>query len=156
MENRATATLDSEYTALPTGFLSLRNIQLNSNPRLRLEYATPEWLDAKYPDSTASGQPKFYTLIGGEIQVAPIPGGSYTVEIDYYKKLDIATDLTNWVLTNAPRCYYYGALMEAAAYLVNDKRIIVWSQLLENALQELERADQRDVYPSGGLQVRCA
>lgn len=156
MENRATASLSSEYTALPEGFLSLRNIQLNSSPRVRLEYATPEWLDAKYPDASASGQPRFYTLIGGEIQVAPSPGGTYTIEIDYYKKLDIASDLTNWLLTNAPRCYYYGALMEAAAYLVNDKRIQIWSQLLENALQEVERADQKDVYPTSGLQVRCA
>jgi hypothetical protein len=154
MENRATASVSSEYTALPTGFLSLRNIQLNTDPVRRLEYATPEWVDATYKGQ--SGIPRFYTMIGGEIQLAPPPDGTYTVEIDYYKKLDLAADLTNWLLTNAPRCYYYGALMEAAAYLVNDKRVPMWEQLLESAIREVEVADQKDVYPTTGMQMRLA
>lgn len=154
MEERATATVSSEYTALPAGFLTLRNIQLNTTPVRRLEYATPEWMDATYGGQ--QGIPRFYTMIGGEIQVAPSPDGEYTVEIDYYKKLDIASDATNWVLTNAPRCYYYGALMEASAYMKNDQRIPIWKQLHEEALREVEGADQKDVYPSGGLQMRIA
>lgn len=150
MENRQTATASTEYLALPTGFLALRNLQLNSTPRQLLEYAAPEWLDRNYPDSDSLGQPKFYTLVGGEIQLAPVPDSSYTIEIDFYKKWDLATDGTNWLLTNAPRCYYYGALMEAAAFLSNDKRVPVWSSLLEKALQEVDEADSKDDYPSGG------
>lgn len=150
MENRQTASVSAEYAPLPTGFLALRNLQINSTPRVLLEYAAPEWLDRNYPDSTNLAQPKFYTLIGGEIQFAPVPDATYTVEIDFYKKWDIATDGTNWLLTNAPRCYYYGALMEASAFLVNDKRVPVWGTLLEKALQEVEEADSKDDYPSGG------
>jgi hypothetical protein len=150
MENRQTADVASEYIALPTGYLALRNLQVNSTPRALLEYAAPEWLDRLYPDTTSTGEPKFYTLVGGSIQLAPVPDGTYTIEIDFYKKWDIATDGTNWLLTNAPRTYYYGALMEAAAFLVNDKRIPVWSALLEKALQEVEEADSKDDYPAGG------
>lgn len=150
MENRQTATASSEYLSLPDGFLALRNLQLNTTPRQLLEYAAPEWLDRNYPDSTSLGEPKFYTLVGGEIQLAPVPDSSYEIEIDFYKKWDIATDGTNWLLTNDPRTYYYGALMEASAFLVNDKRIPVWSALLEKALQEIEEADSKDDYPSGG------
>lgn len=150
MENRQTASVSSEYITLPTGFLALRNLQLNSSPRQLLEYAPPEWLDRNYPDSTATGQPKFYTFVGGSIQLAPVPDTTYTVEIDFYLKWDIATDGTNWLLTNAPNCYYYGALMEASAFLVNDKRVPVWSQLFERAVQEVEEADSKDDYPSGG------
>jgi hypothetical protein len=155
MENRVTASVSSEYTSLPDGFLAMRNFQLNTTPRTRLEYATPEWLDAQYPDSSSTGQPKFYTLVGGEIQLAPVPDGTYTAEMDFYEKLDIATDSTNWVLTNAPRVYYYGALMEAAAFLVNDKRVPMWAQMLETAIQELERADKGDRFPDFGLQMRA-
>jgi hypothetical protein len=153
METRATSTATSEYVALPTDFLAMRNFQANTSPRTRLEYATPEYLDKNYGDSATTGDPLFYTFVGGQIQLAPIPA-SVTLEMDYYKKLDIATDSTNWVLTNAPRCYYYGSLMEASIYLVNDKRVPVWAQLLEQALKEVEDADGKDRMPSSGLQIR--
>ena len=154
MENRVTSSVSTEYVALPTGFLSIRNVQINSDPKVRLEYVTPDFIDFNYPDDT-TGKPIFYTIVGGEIQLAPPPDTTYTMEMSYFKKLDIATDSTNWVLTNAPRLYYYGSLLEAAAYLKNDKRVPMWSTLFEQALREIETADQNDRYPSGsGLQMR--
>lgn len=155
MENRVTSSISAEYVALPDGFLSIRNIQLNSDPKVRLEYVTPDYIDSNYPDS-ATGKPKFYTIVGGEIQLAPPPDGTYTIEISYFKKLDIATDSTNWVLTNAPRVYYYGSLLEAAGFLKEDRRIPMWSQMFDGAITELERADQNDRFPiGGGLQMRA-
>ena len=156
METRQTASVSGEYVALPTGFLSMRNAQLNTTPTTLLEYVAPEWLDRLYPDTIGANQPKFYSIVGGQIQLAPVPDTTYTMEIDFYKSWAIATDGTNWLLTNAPRCYYYGALMEASAFLVNDKRVPVWAQLLEKAIQEVEEADSKDDYPSGGtLMVRA-
>jgi hypothetical protein len=155
METRVQADVSSEYMALPDDFLAMRNFQINTSPRTRLEYATPEYLDAKYGDSTATGQPKFYTLVGGEIQLAPIPGGTYTVEMDYYAKLDISSDSTNWVLTNAPRAYVYGALAEAYRYLKDDRRAVQYDALQEIALQDIEKSDDRDQYPESGLQMRA-
>jgi hypothetical protein len=154
MENRQTASISGEYVELPDGFLAMRNLQINTSPRVRLEYASPEWLDKNYGDASSTGTPAFYTFVGGEIQLAPVPSGSFTLEMDFYKKWDIATDSTNWLLSNAPRCYYYGALLEAAPYLKDDKRIPIWSQLLENAISEVEGADNKDRLPSFGLQVR--
>lgn len=156
METRVTSSVSTEYVALPTGFLAIRNIQLNSDPKVRLEYVTPDYIDKNYPKGD-TGEPKFYTIVGGEIQLAPPPDGSYTMEISYYKKLDLATDSTNTVLTNHPRLYYYGSLMEAAAFLKNDARIPMWSALFENALRETETADSNDkVQLGGGLQMRVA
>ena len=155
MESRVTATVSSEYAALPSDFLAMRNFQLNTSPRTRLEYATPEYLDARYGDSTATGQPVFYTLVGGEIQFAPIPDGDYTAELDYYAKFDIATDTTNWLLTNAPRVYHYGALAEAYRYLKDDARATQYDRLFELALQDVEKSDERDQYPDFGLQMRA-
>jgi hypothetical protein len=155
MENRATTTASAEYVALPTGFLAMRNLQLNTSPRVSLEYASPEWLDVNYPSTAATGKPKFYTLIGGEIQLAPVPDSSYTLEIDYFKKLDIATDSTNWVLTNAPRLYYYGALLEAATFLDDEKNAGIWAKLLEEALKDVESADSKDRFPAAALVMRA-
>jgi hypothetical protein len=154
MEYRVTSSVSAEYVALPDGFLAMRNLQLNTSPRTRLEYASPEWLDKNYGDSATSGTPAFYTFIGGEIQLAPVPSGSFTMEMDYYKKWDLATDLTNWLLTNAPRCYYYGSLLEASAYLKDDKRVPMWAQFYEQALRDVEDADGKDRLPSFGLQMR--
>ena len=154
MESRVTSSVSTEYVALPTGFLSIRNVQINSDPKVRLEYVTPDFIDFNYPDDT-TGKPIFYTIVGGEIQLAPPPDTTYTMEMSYFKKLDIATDGTNFVLTNAPRLYLYGSLLEAATDLKNDTRVPMWSTLLENALKEIEIADQNDRYPSGsGLQMR--
>lgn len=154
METRVQSSVSSEYAALPDDFLAMRNFQLNTSPRTRLEYVTPEYIDAKFPDSTATGQPVFYTLVGGQIQFAPVPGGTYTAEMDYYAKLDLAADSTNWVLTNAPRTYFYGALAEAYRFLKDNNRAVQYDGLFELALQDVERADQLDQYPDFGLQMR--
>lgn len=156
METRVNTTVTGgvEYVALPDGFLSAKNFQVNTSPRTRLEFASPEWLDINFPSPISIGTPRFFTFVGGQIQLAPIPNGDYELEMDYYEKLDLATDSTNWVLTNAPRVYYYGALMEASAYLVNDKRVPLWSRMLEQAILEIERADDMDDLPAYGLQVR--
>ena len=155
METRVQASVSAEYASLPDDFLAMRNFQLNTSPRTRLEYATPEYLDARYGDATSTGQPVFYTLVGGEIQFAPIPGGTYTAEMDYYAKLDLASDSTNWVLTNAPRVYFYGAMAAASRYMKDDKRAVQYDALQEMAIQEVERADERDQYPDSGLQMRA-
>lgn len=151
MESRVTASINSEYLSLPTGFLAMKNFQLNTSPRTPLSYLTPDMMDRRYPDINAPNTPKFFTFIGGSIQLAPVPDTTYTAEMDFYKKLDIATDSTNWVLTNTPRCYYYGALMEAAQFMKDDKRIAVWGTMFDNAIREAELADDYDQIPDGDL-----
>jgi hypothetical protein len=132
----------------------MANFQVNTSPRQRIEYASPEWLDLRYPSTTNTGTPLFYTFVGGEIQLAPVPDTTYTLEMDYYKKWDIATDSTNWLLTNSPNCYYYGSLMEAAMFLANDKRVPMWELMFNKAIQEVEDADDNDEQPDFGLQIR--
>ena len=154
MENRATATLSSEYAALPTGFLEMRNFQLNTNPKQTLRFVTPEYIDTFWAGST-TGQPRVYTFLGGEIQLAPSPDGSYTGEMDYYQKWDIATDTTNWLLTNAPSAYLYGSLLQAEPFLRNDKRIQVWREMFERSLADIEMADKRERWSGNSLTMRA-
>ncbi len=74
--------------------------------------------------------------------------------MDYYAKFDLASDATNWLLSNAPRVYYYGALAEAYRYIKDNARSAQYDSLFELALQDVERADERDQYPDYGLQMR--
>jgi len=154
METRVTASINSEYLSLPTGFLAMQDFHLNTTPRTALEYVTSDFLDERYPGGIATDTPKFFTFIGGEIQLAPVPDTTYEAEIDYYKKFDLATDTTNWLLTNAPRAYYYGSLVEAAIYMKDEKRAMFYQSFLDNTLRELEFADDTDRIPDGGLSVK--
>jgi hypothetical protein len=154
METRATASISEEYISLPTGFLEMRNFQLNTNPKQTLRFVTPEYIDTFWTGST-TGQPVVYTFIGGEIQLAPSPDGSYTAEMDYYLKWDIATDTTNWLLTNTPSAYLYGSLLQAEPFLKNDKRIQVWREMFERSLADIEMADKRERWSGNSLTMRA-
>lgn len=154
MEQRVTASVSSEYVSLPTGFLEMRNFQLNTSPKQTLRFVTPEYIDTFWTGSTTN-KPIVYTFIGGEIQLAPVPGGTYTAEMDFYEKWDIATDATNWLLSNAPSVYLYGSLLQAEPFLKNDKRIPVWEQRFEKALFDVIEADKRERWSGNSLAMRA-
>lgn len=154
MELRVTASISTEYISLPTGFLAMKNFQLNTTPKTHLRYATPDYLDARYPSGDNTDTPAFFTFIGGEIQLAPAPDTTYTAEMTYYEKLDLAADSTNWVLTNSPRIYYYGALREAYHMIKDERRASYYDGLQEASIREAELADDYDQIPDGDLAVR--
>jgi len=161
MEVRSTmyTTADQQYFQLPGGYIQMRNIQLNTNPTTPLEYITPEMLDRLY-GSTTTGKPRAYTLIGDEIQLAPIPDSAYQVEMAFYEKFTALGDGTsgtvtsNWLTTNAPDVLLYGALMEAEPFIKNDERIPVWLNGYSNAINKLQQQDQRDRHSGSAMRVR--
>jgi hypothetical protein len=57
-EQRATATVTGAYLDLPTDFLELRNIQLNSDPLRSLECVSPEMIDRNYPQARTGEPPR--------------------------------------------------------------------------------------------------
>lgn len=161
MEVRSTmyTTVDQQYFNLPGGYIQMRNIQLNTNPTTPLEYITPEMLDRLY-GSTTTGKPKAYTLIGDEIQLAPIPDSAYQVEMAFYEKFtplgdgSAGTVTSNWLTANAPDVLLYGALMEAEPFIKNDERIPVWLNGYSNAINKLQQQDQRDRHSGSAMRVR--
>ena len=161
MEVRSTmyATVDQQYFNLPGGYIQMRNIQLNTNPTTPLEYITPEMLDRLY-GSTTTGKPRAYTLIGDEIQLAPIPDSAYQIEMAFYEKFTAlgygtsGTVTINWLTKNAPDILLYGALMEAEPFIKNDERVAVWLNGYGNAIDKLQKADQRDRHSGSAMRVR--
>ena len=153
-EQRSTATA-TEYMELPTGFLELRNIQLNTTPKTALELVSPDEIDRDY--STATGKPLVYCLLANQIQLGPAPDSTYTVEIDYYEVIPpLASNSTNWLLTAAPDIYLYGSLLEASIYLVDDPRVPGWNAAYTQVLQQLQSADRRARWRGSRLAVRPA
>ena len=153
MENRATASVSGEYASLPTGFLEMRNIQLNTNPVTPLSYLSPQDIDRAYGGQ--SGKPLFYAIVGNELQFAPVPDGTYTSEMDYYAQIDaLSTAETNWLLTKAPDVYLYGSLIHSAPYVHDDKRITTWNALYEKGIIRIEMEGAKKVHSGSLLEMR--
>lgn len=153
-EQRSTATA-TEYMELPDGFLEMRNIQLNTSPMYALEMVSPDEIDRNY--STSSGQPLVYCILANQIQLAPSPDGTYTVEIDFYEVIPpLASNATNWLLTSHPDIYLYGSLLEASAFLLDDPRVPAWNAAYTQVLQQLQSADRRARWSGSRLAVRPA
>jgi len=161
MEVRSTMTTTAgkRYFNLPGGYLQMRNFQINTNPITPLEYITPEMLDRLYGSDT-SGKPKAYTLIGDEIQLAPIPDAAYTIEMAFYEKFTPLGDGTsgtvtsNWLTKNAPDVILYGALIEAEPFIKNDERIQLWLTAYKEAIDKIQKADDRDRHSGSQMRIR--
>lgn len=144
MEQRAQATTNGgqAYYAWPTDLLEVRSIQINIDPPRVLEYLTPEQLRWQ-GGASSNATPIYWTDVGASLQLWPTPTEGLPVEIDYYKKLDLASDGANWLLARHPDIYLYGALLQAEPYLQNDARILTWAQLLRAANDQMEREEWR-------------
>ena len=153
-EQRSTATA-AEYMELPTGFLELRQIQLNETPKVPLSLVAPEYGDLYYSGTT--GTPLYYALLANQFQLIPAPDSTYTVEIDFYEVIPpLASNTTNWLLTAAPDLYLYGSLLEAAAFLQDDPRVPAWRSGFSEVLGQLQSADRRARWSGSQMVVRPA
>jgi len=155
---RATASIDSEYSAVPSDFLETKSIKLNTKPVTALQFESVDALDSlKSTTYIAAGKPQYFGIVGGQIRVLPVPDSTYTAELIYYAKLTKLSDsvASNWLLSQAPDVYLYGALMQATPYLKDDARISVWAALYARGLEELQVADDRGATSGGSIMMRA-
>jgi hypothetical protein len=147
--------LSSAYLDLPTDFLELRNIQLDTDPVRSLECVSPEIIDRSYPQ-TAPARPQVYAILGSALQFAPPPDRSYTVEIDYWKRFEALSDAapSNRLLVNAPDVYLFAVLAEAAQATGDSARWQEYEARLAAALDKLKVFDRRASYSGATLRVR--
>jgi len=156
MEAKYTAnTVASQRNlALPTGYIQMRNFQVNTSPLTTLSYVTPEIYDRLWGGSTG-GTPKFYTILANEVSFGPIPGSVMEVEMLFYKKFDNLSGsvATNWLITNAPDIYLYGSMLEAEPFIMNDERVPLWAAALERGVSDLQEQDNKDRHSGSALRV---
>lgn len=150
MEKRATSTPTSQYVNLPTDFLELRNIQINTSPVTLLEYASPQKIDAM---GMTTGTAKYYSLVGNQFQINPSASGS-VVEIAYYGKITAlsSTNTTNFLIDSNPDYYLMGCIYEAALYAVDDRAGQV-AQIVAEKEAAIIRQGRSKQYGSGPLVV---
>ena len=156
---RANATIDTQYSAVPSDFLEIRSMKITSSSPIQPMYAQTigamDDLDAKNP---GTGKPVYFCVVGNQIRVHPAPSGNYTAELAYYSTINklSASVASNWILASHPDAYLYGALLQAAPYLKDDERAGVWSGLYVAAIEAIKTADERAASSGGALVTRTA
>lgn len=156
MEKRATANLDTKYTAFPSDFLEPIRLMLTGANETRLELITLGELMDKRAVSNTAATPKFYAMVDGSFEVYPTPDQTYTLEMLYYERIDTlsSSNPTNWVITYHPDAYLYASLSHSAPYLAEDQRTPVWVELYKNAVSGINMEDQKAKSGGTGHRMR--
>jgi len=144
----------SKEDALPTGYLQMREIHLETSPVVSLSYITPEIMYRIRAGSTNS-KPNSYTIMGDNILFGPTPNSVYTYSMTYYKALAALSDddPTNWAILNAPDLYMYGTLLQAEPFLMNDERVPLWERGFRQAISDLQEQDNKDRHSGSEMRV---
>lgn len=155
---QTTITVNAETENLPTGFLQVRDFYILSGAtKYPLRYMTPSQMDSTKGTSN-TGVPVAYTILGSTFRFMPKPDTSYSGVLNFYKSFDTlsASTATNYILTNHPAIYLYGALFHAANFLggIDPVRLGKWEQMYATALERLELNDREDQFSGSPLQVR--
>lgn len=155
MEKRSTTTLTDRYTALPEDFVKPTRLYITGANRALKPITQSEMQDTRYRSADAAGTECYYCITAGEIEIFPSPTGG-TLEMYYTGKISALSDAntSNWLLDEAPDVYLYGALSQAAPYLKDDQRLIIWSTLYSNAVNALNQASQDAKWGGQKLQMR--
>jgi hypothetical protein len=143
MENVASlsTSITDRFATLPTGFMEAIDLSLYLDDYPQTLTQVP--LSKINGNSlTDQAQPRFYA-ISSNIVFDVISDEVYTLSFRYLKKLDLATDTTNYVMTTYPDIYLYATLMAAEPYMKNDKRLGIWAGLLKDGIEAANRLDGR-------------
>lgn len=137
---RSTVTINSEFVTAPTDIYKIAWLNWTDYPDLQLIYYTPD--NFPLQSATLTGRPRWYTLQGSTAQFrfGPVPDQSYSASLTYWQRL-AALSSSNWLLTDHPDIYLYGACKHAAPYLIDDPRIAIWGGLFEAALSSINQTD---------------
>ena len=154
---RSTSDISTQFVSQPTDLLELYNIQLNSDPIVRLEQVSLSKMDELKSASSTTGKPRYFAITGADLEFYPSPDTTYEIEVIYYKTIAPLSDSNtdNFLLTNQVDIYLFGTLVQAEPWLMNDERIGVWGAFLGKAIEELRISDQRAQTESGTIVMRA-
>jgi len=153
---QSTYTMDSGFNVpTPADFLEMKDIHLDGNPVINLNFKTVSQF-YRTEGNSAAGQPVYYTLVSDNFVLAPRPTGSSTVNMTYYKIPRPLSDTnpSNEYLEVCPDLILYAALVESAPFLMDDARLVTWEQLYTRGLTSITKSDEQSEFPAQPLAVQ--
>jgi hypothetical protein len=157
MEKRSTAELDTQYSAIPADFLQPIRLQITDGPTSEVApISTAQMLQLRSERNDRVGRPTNYALTAGGLELYPTPDLAYNASLVYYGRVPAlsGTNTVNWLLTEAPDVYLYGALVHTAPYLKDDARIQVWEALFAQGINNLNASSKDAKYGGSGLVMK--
>lgn len=148
-------TVSEQRIPIPTGFIEAYIFTIDASNSKPLEYRPIEDAERRYAGVT-SGVPRFFSVMGSEIFLYPIPDTTYTYTIYYYSKWAPISDSnqTTSVFTLAPDLYLAGALAEGFKYSLEEERSSYWDAQFKATISSLNATDQRVKRTSGTRRMR--
>ena len=156
-EKRSTAELDTQYSAIPADFLEAIRFYITSGESRPLELISQfQLLDRKYQRANTSGEPAYYAITAGEIEIFPAPAGTYTAELYYNARIEPLSDsnTSNWMLEYFPDAYLYGSLVHSAPYLKDDARLQIWAALYQSAIDAINMSGEKAKFGGSGRRMK--
>lgn len=157
MEGRATAEIDTKFSAIPADFLEVITFHTTTGNFRPLELLSQgELLQRRQSTQDTAGAPAYYAITAGEIEVYPTPDGTYNTELYYYQRISAlsASNTTNWLLTYFPDAYLYGSLIHSAPYLKDDARIQIWATLFNESVGSINRESEASKFGGSGRRMK--
>ena len=146
-----------EYMQLPADWVETIRFHITDNGTSPIDLISRAAMaDKRGGNNDTSGIPTHYAHADGQIQLYPTPAGTTNVELLYYGKTEALGDsnATNWLLTEAPDVYLYGALLHSAPYLAEDERVGVWAQMYSAAVAQLNKSSEDARFSGSGLTLK--
>lgn len=148
MLTRSTTTTGATgYEILPSDFMQMYRLTLDGEevgfmPAIQV---------TGYAQRYVGEAPMYYTILGQQLQFAPIgPTSGGSLEITYYARPIAlsATNQTNAFLSANPALYLYGSLVHSAPFLGDDQRVGTWGALYQQAIDAVQNADDAAEFPA--------
>lgn len=153
METVNTYTPTTEYLDFPTGFLELRNIQVNDTSESTIAYIPPHRFSDMGLDP---GTPRYYTVENNQFKFSPSAAGK-TIELSYFSTIAALSDsnTTNFLITSDPDYYLFGSILEALKYAIDDRAIQV-EQMVNEIESRINRRGRMKRHGSVPMAVRAS
>jgi len=146
LSDRRTYNVSDDHQSLPSDYGMIDSWYHDGPDHYGvIEIVTPNQIgEFKRQRGAALGRPCYAALSNRNARFYPEPDQTYATTMTYYRIIEnlSATNTTNWLLTDAPDLYLYGALVESAPYLKDDSRISLWESQLRTRAQAFDAAQQ--------------
>lgn len=148
LETSTSVTTTNGAVAVPSDFSIISRVMYDGR-------TLPDYSVSTGPVIPESSEPWAYSLEAGTIRLWP--SCDVTLTILYQPKIPqlSETNPTNFILSNFPDAYFFGAMMFAEGYVANDPRASLFKTLWDEAIGEVEVYLTRQRF-GGALSPRIA
>jgi hypothetical protein len=149
-----------EYYTLPCDWGGARDVEILHDGQQHgrtLVYLAPEEMNklSRQNDSSARGRHNYYTIIAGQIQIAP-PTDNEVLEVVYYQRLPALTNDgdSNWLTEKNPDAYIFGLCTEISAFAKDEMAFASYQQRFMDSLMDITMEDQVTRWSGPALRVQ--